>query len=103
MIADGAAPLETLRVDGGMVANDWLLQTLADILAVPVERPQVSETTALGAACLAGLREGMFTGLDDIAAAWQSAGRFEPRGDPGEREARYAGWRDAVSRVRHKG
>ncbi len=101
MTADGAAPLDTLRVDGGMVANDWMLQTLADVLGVPVERPVVAETTALGAACLAGLRTGFFDGLEGISATWQSAGRFEPRSDEQEREARYAGWLDAVKRVRH--
>ncbi len=101
MTADEAAPLDTLRVDGGMVANDWMLQTLADTLGVPVERPVVTETTALGAACLAGLRNGFFDGLEGIAATWQSSGRFEPRGDQKQREARYAGWLDAVRRVRH--
>ena len=100
MVADGATPLETLRVDGGMVANDWMLQTLADVLAVPVERPVVTETTALGAACLAGLHEGLFEGLDGVSATWQSSARFEPSSDERNREARYAGWRDAVARVR---
>ncbi len=101
MGADGAAKLDTLRVDGGMVANDWMLQTLADVLGVPVERPVVAETTALGAACLAGLRSGFFEGLEGIAATWQSAGRFEPRGGEAERDARYAGWLDAVRRVQN--
>jgi glycerol kinase len=101
MEADGVEPLETLRVDGGMVANDWLLQTLADILGVAVERPRVSETTALGAAYLAGLRNGFFDGLDGISRRWRSSGRFAPRIDDAEREARYAGWREAVNRVRN--
>lgn len=100
MAADGAARLDTLRVDGGMVANDWLLQTLADTLGVAVERPVVSETTALGAACLAGLRNGFYQGLEGIAGHWQCAGRFEPRMDQATRAARYDGWRDAVRRVR---
>ena len=100
MTADGAGKLDTLRVDGGMVANDWLLQTLADTLDVAVERPVVAETTALGAACLAGLGSGFFGGLEGFAGTWQSAGRFEPRQDPETREARYAGWQDAVRRVR---
>jgi glycerol kinase len=100
MAADGASGLETLRVDGGMVANDWMLQTLADTLGVAVERPVVAETTALGAACLAGLRNGFFEGLEGISNIWQSAGRFEPRMDAEDREARYAGWLDAVRRVR---
>ena len=100
MRADGAADLATLRVDGGMVANGWMLQTLADILGVAVERPKIAETTALGAAYLAGLRSGFFGGLDDLAKLWQSAGRFEPRLVAVDRDARYAGWLDAVRRVR---
>jgi len=100
MEADGVERLETLRVDGGMVANDWLLQTLADTLGVTVERPTVTETTALGAAYLAGLRNGFFDGLAGISGRWRSAGRFLPQIDDTEREARYAGWCDAVSRVR---
>lgn len=102
MEADGALGLDTLRVDGGMVANDWMLQTLADTLGVTVERPEVAETTALGAACLAGLRNGFFDGLDGIAATWRGAGRYEPGIDAAEREARYAGWLDAVARARGK-
>jgi glycerol kinase len=100
MRADGAADLATLRVDGGMVANGWMLQTLADILGVAVERPKIAETTALGAAYLAGLRSGFFGGLDDLAKLWQSAGRFEPHLAAADRDARYAGWLDAVRRVR---
>lgn len=100
MAADGADKLETLRVDGGMVANDWLLQTLADTLGVAVERPVVAETTALGAACLAGLRNGFYDGLDGISATWQSAGRFQPKTSEEDRNQRYAGWLDAVQRIR---
>lgn len=100
MEADGASGLETLRVDGGMVANNWMLQMLADILGVAVERPVVAETTALGAACLAGLKSGVMNGLEGISGTWQSTGRFEPRMSADERDARYAGWLDAVRRVR---
>ncbi len=100
MKADGASGLEALRVDGGMVANDWLLQNLADTLGVAVERPVIAETTALGAAYLAGLRNGFFGDLKEIAAAWQNSGRFEPQMDAGAREAGYQGWLDAVGRVR---
>ena len=103
MAADGAEPPKTLRVDGGMVGNDWVLQFLADILGCAVERPVVAETTALGAASLAGLNNGFFDGLEGIAATWQSAGRFEPRMAADERERRYAGWLDAVKRVRSGG
>ena len=103
MRADGAAGLEALRVDGGMVANDWMLQMLADILGVAVERPQVAETTALGAACLAGLSRGLLPDVEAIAGQWQCDARFEPQMAEGEREERYAGWKDAVARVRSAG
>jgi len=100
MAADGAQPPRTLRVDGGMVANDWVLQCLADTLDCAVERPEVSETTALGAASLAGLKSGFYAGLDGVAATWRSSGRFEPKLGAEERARRYAGWLDAVARVR---
>jgi glycerol kinase len=103
MAADGAAAPKALRVDGGMVANNWVLQSLADILGCAVERPVVTETTALGAACLAGLKTGVFAGTDGIAATWASSGRFEPRMAAEERDRRYAGWLDAVRRVRSSG
>ena len=99
-VADGAAPPSALRVDGGMVANNWLLQFLADMLDCAVERPVVTETTALGAAYLAGLTSGVYDGLSGIAELWQSEARFEPRMDSAERQARYDAWRDAVRRVR---
>src|SRR3546814_10393067 len=80
--------------------NDWMLQMLADILGVAVERPVVAETTALGAACLAGLNRGLFKDRDAIAAQWRRDACFEPQMDASELDARYSGWRDAVSRVR---
>ncbi len=98
-----AQSLAALRVDGGMVANDWMLQRLADILGVPVERPEVIETTALGAACLAGLSTGVIDGKAGIAATWRREARFEPRMPVSERESRYAAWVDAVGRVRTQG
>jgi len=100
MEADGADTPTTLRVDGGMVANDWLLQRLADILGVPVERPQVIETTALGAASLAGVKCGLIDGKKGIAELWQADKLFRPQMSTQERERRYAGWLDAVQRVR---
>jgi glycerol kinase len=100
MRADGATGLEALRVDGGMVANDWMLQMLSDILGVAVERPVVPETTALGAAYLAGLNQGLFADLEAVAAQWQCDARFEPQMAAEERDERYAGWQDAVARVR---
>jgi glycerol kinase len=98
MRADGADP-KSLRVDGGMVANDWLMQRLADILGVPVERPRSIESTIRGAAALAGLAAGIYPSLDAIAAQWALDRAFEPRLAAEEREALYAGWRDAVRRT----
>ncbi|HUA54634.1 MAG TPA: glycerol kinase GlpK [Candidatus Sulfotelmatobacter sp.] len=100
MAADGAAPPVALRVDGGLVVNDWAMQFLADILGVPVERPVVTETTAMGAAYLAGMAMGVFPGLDGLPAFWQRDRRFEPAMSDDERATRYARWRDAVRRVR---
>ena len=100
MRRDGAAAPALLRVDGGMVANDWLMQFLADQLDVPVDRAAVHETTALGAAFLAGLQSGVFSSLEDIADHRRRGTLFEPGGDPTERTARYTGWQDAVRRTR---
>ncbi len=100
MAEDGGVEPTALRVDGGMVANDWLMQFLADILDLPVERPTVTETTALGAAALAGLTIGLFSSTEDIARRWQRDRRFEPRMSQGQRSGLYAGWQDAVARVR---
>lgn len=97
--ADGATLPATLRVDGGMTANSWLCQFLADILQVPVERPQNLETTALGAALLAGLATGVWSGLEALSATWHRKDRFEPRMDPDLRSRLLAGWQDAVGRT----
>ncbi|ERS90595.1 glycerol kinase GlpK [Halomonas sp. PBN3] len=94
-----AAP-DTLRVDGGMVANNWVMQFLADMLGQRVDRPTVLETTALGAAYLAGLRLGWYRDLDEIAALWQCEQRFAPRMPESERERLYRGWLEAVERVK---
>ena len=91
---------KALRVDGGMSANDWLMQFLADILDLPVERPVVTETTALGAAYLAGLQAGIFASTADIAQRWRRDRLFEPKMKAEERERLYAGWLEAVARVR---
>ena len=98
-IQNDGAPLEELRVDGGMVVNDWLMQFLADILNVAVDRPAITETTALGAACLAGLQTGVYDGLDRIRERWQVDRRFEPAMAPAVRERAYQGWLDAVEKV----
>jgi glycerol kinase len=97
MHEDGIAPTR-LRVDGGMVANEWLLQFLADILQLDVDRPEIMETTALGAAYLAGRRCGVFGSFEEFAARWRLDARFHPRGTT-PRQALLAGWRKAVQRV----
>jgi glycerol kinase len=100
MSDDMAAEPDTLRVDGGMVANSWVMQFLSDMLGVPVDRPTVLETTALGAAYLAGLRLGWYCDLDEIAELWQCERRFMPQMPEGERERLYRGWQEAVERVK---
>jgi glycerol kinase len=85
-----------LRVDGGMVASDWTMQYLADILDAPVDRPTVLETTALGAAWLAGQSAGVLPGADGFSKLWRLSNRFKPQMAAGERHDRYSGWRRAV-------
>ncbi len=99
MRADGAARPDTIRIDGGMANNDWLAQFLADILDVSVERPASAETTALGAASLAGLATGLCPDLATLAAGWQPAARFEPKMNGKMRDRLLAGWRSALSRA----
>jgi glycerol kinase len=100
MRADWTAAGEAvLRVDGGMSVSDWTMQCLADILGAPVDRPRVLETTALGAAWLAGMRAGVYPGPAEFARTWALDRRFEPAMDAGVREEKYAGWRDAVART----
>jgi glycerol kinase len=100
MRKDWTADEETvLRVDGGMVASDWTMQFLADVLDAPVDRPTILETTALGAAWLAGMKAGVWPGMDEFAASWARDQRFEPEMDAAERDAKVAGWDDAVRRV----
>jgi len=89
----------TLRVDGGMSASDWTMQFLADILGAPVDRPEVLETTALGAAWVAGMRAGVYPDAEGFARTWALDRTFEPQMDAATREARYAGWQDAVART----
>jgi glycerol kinase len=85
-----------LRVDGGAAANDWLMQCQADVLGIPVERPDMVETTALGAAGLAGVALGVWRGTDDFLAGRRFT-RFEPGADAGERRRRLAEWERAVA------
>ena len=100
MAANRAASPTALRVDGGMAANDWLMQFLADQLNLSVERPTVTETTALGAASLAGLGAGLYSSLDEISAHWRCERRFEPAHRTEAHDRLYAGWLDAVRRVK---
>jgi glycerol kinase len=95
---DGAA-WQSLKIDGGMAANDWLAQDLADMLALEVERPQFVETTALGAAMLAGLGAGLFGSLEEAAAMRGAVTRFAPEMEGEARAARLEGWKRAVARV----
>ena len=99
MRGDGAQ-IDDLRVDGGMVGNDLLMQRLADTVATPVERPRVTETTALGAAFLAGLHAGLWPSLEALSATWVLDRAFKPAEGAASRDRRYAGWQDAVRRVR---
>ena len=92
----------TLRVDGGMSASNWTMQNLANILDVCVERPTIQETTALGAAWLAGASAGLWPDMDGYAEAWSLDQRFDPEMDTALRTRKYDGWLDAVSRTRSK-
>ncbi|GMR17031.1 MAG: glycerol kinase GlpK [Gammaproteobacteria bacterium] len=102
MAEDGIAPA-VIRVDGGMVANDWFLQFLADLLDLPVERPQNVESTVLGTAFLAALQSGLIDSVAAISRQWRREAVFTPAMDRERRERLYAGWQDAVSRVRTSG
>ena len=97
MQADSALAIDTLRVDGGMAANDWTMQFLADILPARVERPASIETTAWGAAYVAGLQRGVCPPPEEMMARWQAARAFTPAMPDAEREARCAGWKQAVA------
>ena len=95
----GAASKTVLRVDGGMTASDWTMQCLADILDAPVDRPAVLETTAIGAAYLAGLQSGLMPPPEKFATHWKRQRRFTPRMSKALREAKYTGWKDAVRKL----
>jgi len=100
MHADSGLPLQGLRVDGGMVRNDFLMQFQADILGVPVQRPVVTETTALGAAYLAGLATGFWKSQAEIAQQWSVSKTFMPTMSVDQRDSLYAGWKRAVERAK---
>ena len=97
---DSAEEIALLRVDGGMAVNDWLMQFLADITGSAVERPAVTETTALGAACLAGLQCGLFDTPEQISRLWHRERRFQPEREAKAKDALVAGWHDALRRVK---
>lgn len=99
MESDGARPTN-LRVDGGMAKNDWVMAFLADILGAEVDRPEVTETTALGAAYLAGLQAGVYESLDTLSAHWRCEQTFKPRLSKEERDSAYQQWTRAVDRIR---
>lgn len=99
MQSDFNGNLNELRVDGGMVANNWLLQFLADMLDVKVQRPACIDTTALGVAYLAGLQVGVYQSLDTIASHWQQNAAFMPKIDRSQRELMYSGWQENIKRV----
>jgi len=102
MAADAGSPLQALRVDGGASANDFLMQFQADLLGLPVERPALVETTAVGAAQLAGLAVGFWRTPKELAAMRRKDRRFRPRMPAERREALYRGWQEAVRRVRSR-
>ena len=99
MAKDGVMPT-ILRVDGGMVANSWVAQGLADLVRIPVDRPEVTQTTALGVAYLAGLQVGIYDSLEEISSQWRSERAFQPQMAQNESNLLYQGWQEAVSRVR---
>jgi glycerol kinase len=96
---EGGRPPETLRVDGGATANSFLCQFQADVLGIPVERPRLLETTAAGAAYLAGLATGFWDDAEELTALRKVDRVFEPRQSADWREAQLAGWKRAVQRV----
>ena len=100
MMADTGTAVQSLRVDGGMARNDWVMQFLSDLLAVPIGRPAVVETTALGAAMAAGLGVGILPDLKTASVNWQQERLFRPEMPEADRERLYAGWQNAIQRIR---
>jgi glycerol kinase len=95
----GENKLSAIRVDGGMAASNWIMQMLSDLIQLPVDRPKNLETTALGAAYLAGMQVGFYPSMDDFAKSWKSEKQFNSKMADDYREKKLAGWRDAVSRT----
>jgi len=101
MVTEADLHIPQLRVDGGGTANDFLMQFQADILGIPLQVPAVTETTALGAAYLAGLATGVWQNTDDIARLWKPFRTYQPGMKDSQREALYNGWKRAVDRSRN--
>jgi glycerol kinase len=99
MVSDSGSDLTRLRVDGGMVANDWLLQFLADIINTEVEKPTIIETTALGAAYLAGLQQGVFQSTEQISTLWKRSNDFNPAMNQAHRQQLLSQWQLAIQSV----
>jgi glycerol kinase len=99
MEQDSGVAMDVMRVDGGVTANDFAMQVQADILGVPVSRPVVAETTALGAAYAAGLARGFWSSTDDLSQNWKESRRWEPTWSAGQREEGYRQWRKAIERT----
>jgi glycerol kinase len=99
MDKDSGVPLKALKVDGGMVYNELLMQFQADILGVPVIRPTVAETTALGAAYASGLAVGFWDNIEELRANWNIDKTWEPKMDAETRKGLYTGWKKAVTRT----
>jgi glycerol kinase len=100
MERDAGLPLKELRADGGASVNGFLMQFQADLLGIPVEVPQIIETTALGAAYLAGLATGFWQGREELDARWKLAHRYEPRMSSTERTRLYRRWHQALERAK---
>ena len=100
MSSDSNQKISHLRVDGGMVANNWMLKFLSNVTETTVEKPQVIETTALGAAYTAGLQLGIYQSLDSIGEMWKSTEQFTPEIEAKERDQLVAGWEAAIGSVK---
>jgi len=98
MKEDGVTPTR-LRVDGGMVHNDWMVQYLSGVLDLPIDRPRVMETTALGAAYLAALQAGLYSSLNDVAKNWKAQASFQPKLSSADRDKALLGWNRAVGKT----
>ena len=95
----GEGKLSAIRVDGGMAASNWTMQMLSDLVELPVDRPKNLETTALGAAYLAGMQIGFYPSMSDFSDSWQSDSQFNSKMTSDSRERKLAGWKDAVKRT----